>query len=187
MPLQVQCPSCDSTLNAPDGLIGKTAACPKCKQPVNIAAPDPVAAPAPEPKRRSRPATEKQKAFATELGIIFDEGISAKDISAMIDAALDREERMEEGAIEPHLKTLRKCTESELIDEMGKRGYQAFMVFWEEEITGTRIMSTDGLASEQIRQALVIILYEYARQAGVEFEDAGQQLLAFLAKCARGR
>ncbi len=104
--IQIQCPSCGAKLRARESLVGKTVSCPKCKQSVSIpeVAPSPAAVEAirptsvntidgtlgyaiPTKRRRERPATDKQKEYATDLGIEFDDGISAKKISAMIDAA----------------------------------------------------------------------------------------------------
>lgn len=41
MPIQVTCPSCSRSFNAPDGAAGKRAKCPKCGSPIDIPAPAP--------------------------------------------------------------------------------------------------------------------------------------------------
>jgi hypothetical protein len=80
--------------------------------------------------RRTRPATERQKAFARDLGIEFREDINAREISVLIDAALEREERIATGEIDEHLKTLPRAEPGDMTAEMEPRGYRAYMVYW---------------------------------------------------------
>lgn len=65
MPIKVTC-SCGSSFAARDELAGRTVACPKCKQPLTIAAPQQAAAPAP---------------LHANAGLFDDIGLKARDTS----------------------------------------------------------------------------------------------------------
>src|ERR1700733_13499416 len=152
--IEIECPSCGAKLRAGAGLIGKTVDCPKCHKSINVSQPPSDIEPAkstvvntvdgklaevtvPAKRRRYRPATDKQKAFATELGIEFAPDVNAHDISIMIDKALDREYETDKDKVELRLKTLSQCDESEMLAELQRRGSHAFMITWkiEEEHT----------------------------------------------------
>lgn len=80
--MNVTCGSCGVNLQAKDELAGKTAKCPKCGNAIEIPKPTPPAA-----KAKIPPATERQKEYATSLGIKFPRDINRKDLSELIDAA----------------------------------------------------------------------------------------------------
>jgi TM2 domain-containing membrane protein YozV len=49
MPIIVTCPSCSTTLKAPDAAAGKKVKCPKCTSPITVPAPAPAPVADPEP------------------------------------------------------------------------------------------------------------------------------------------
>jgi hypothetical protein len=203
---EIQCKSCGAKLRAGVGLIGKTVNCPKCNNPLTVAVPpedielaktisvntvDGQVADAepPSKRRRYRPATEKQKEFATDLGIEFAPDINAHDISILIDKALDHEYETDRDKIELHLKTLKQCDQSEMLAELVKRGLHAFIISWptEQEHTNKtewQLNGAEGVTMDFVRFALVQLIYEYARQDGVDFDDVGQ-FLKFMARSAK--
>jgi hypothetical protein len=107
-----------------------------------------------KPTRKARPASERQKAFATDLGIQFDESVSARDLSTLIDAALAREEAITTGGIEDHLKVLTECEPSDMVKEMERRGCCAFMQYWDQhqdvEDFTTKIAMSDNLKLDMV-------------------------------------
>ena len=85
------CPSCGSRLSGKPKHVGRSMPCPKCKGTLTV----------PESPNTTQPATDKQKAFAIELGIEFPDDIAKDGLSKMIDAAVlkqddDRYLRMNE-------------------------------------------------------------------------------------------
>ena len=100
MPIQVNCPSCRASLNVKDGFAGKSGKCPKCGEIIQV--PEPTPQPASgvaKPKSTGEgtpipPATERQKEYARELGINFDDKINRRGISKLIDQAVkERDEQ----------------------------------------------------------------------------------------------
>ena len=94
MPIHVDCPSCRTALKVKDEFAGKRGKCPKCGKTVEIPnrAPAPTVA-ASEAKSREQkapvpPATERQKEYARELGITFDDNVNRREISKLIDHAV---------------------------------------------------------------------------------------------------
>ena len=88
-----QCTSCNTPLRAKPKLAGRTLACPKCK--VEIVVPEaPSSQPAVDPpaKPGPPPATEKQKAYATQLGVEFADEIDVRSMSKLIDDAQLKQE-----------------------------------------------------------------------------------------------
>jgi len=83
--MKVVCGACGVNLKAPDELAGKNAKCPKCGNSVQIPATSAQKRKAPIP-----PATERQKKYARELGIDFPPDINRRDISNLIDAAIEK-------------------------------------------------------------------------------------------------
>jgi hypothetical protein len=128
MTLRITCGGCGASLNVDEKHLGKKGKCPKCGEPVQISAPTEV-----QRTRKRRVATDRQKAFATDLGIHFEDNISSREISKLIDAALAREEALERGEIEQHLKTLAKAKPNEMVAELERRGISAFMFCWDDE------------------------------------------------------
>jgi DNA-directed RNA polymerase subunit M/transcription elongation factor TFIIS len=126
MSFQITCNKCAALLNVDEKNIGKTGKCFKCGNRIEIISPnndkqnDTLIEN--KPKRAVRSATEKQKEFARDLGIEFDENINMREISKLIDAALAREEALTPEEIELHLKTLPKSSPDEMIDEIQRRG-----------------------------------------------------------------
>ncbi len=94
---RIACPFCGARLSAKPKLAGRQLACPKCNGEFIVPSPpDTSPLPPPEPPlptADSKPAkrippTEKQIAFATELGVEFAEDIDRRDLSKLIDAAI---------------------------------------------------------------------------------------------------
>lgn len=83
--MKVICGSCGVNLKARDELAGKTAKCPKCGSAVEV----PTARPRPTKGNVPR-ATERQKEYATELGIDFSPDIDRRAISELIDVAVQK-------------------------------------------------------------------------------------------------
>jgi hypothetical protein len=91
----------------------------------------PQESPKPNKRRREpRLASERQKAFARDLGIEFPADISLQDMSKLIDATLEYESRIDAGEIETHLKTLHKCEAQDMVGEMERRGKFAVLFSW---------------------------------------------------------
>ncbi|HZZ28449.1 MAG TPA: hypothetical protein VFE46_10650 [Pirellulales bacterium] len=203
---EIQCKSCGAKLSAGVGLIGRTVNCPKCNNPLIVTVPpedielaktisvntvDGQVAYAEPPlqRRRYRPATDKQKAFAVDLGIDFAPDINAHDISILIDKALDHEYETDKDKIELHLKTLNQCSEDDLLAELTKRGSRAFVVSWPvnqdfAERTEWHINGGEGVTAEIIDFVLVQLLYAKAKQAGVPSHDI-TRFIDFLAQCSK--
>lgn len=94
MPIHVECPSCRAALKVKDEFAGRKGKCPKCGKTVEIPnrTPAPAGA-APEAKSSEQkapvpPATERQKEYAVELGLTFDDNINRREISKLIDHAV---------------------------------------------------------------------------------------------------
>jgi hypothetical protein len=83
--MKVVCNSCGVNLKAPEELAGKTAKCPKCGNPVDV--PTVLTR---KSKTSIPPATERQREYAIELGIDFPPDINRRDISKLIDAAVEK-------------------------------------------------------------------------------------------------
>jgi hypothetical protein len=103
--MKVVCSTCGVNLKAPDELAGKTAKCPKCGNAVEVPESTQPAKRIPIP-----PATERQKEYASELGIVFPPDINRRDISSLIDAAIQK----------------RDNERFQRLDELGKRENEAW-------------------------------------------------------------
>jgi predicted Zn finger-like uncharacterized protein len=147
MRIAVSCPQCDAKLKVEERLIGKSVKCPKCSHRFTIAAP---VAPAPTETPKVPPATDRQKEYARELGIAFDDSIDRRQISHLIDDAVKRrdeerntrvlamEERekdawvkMREEVLEELLEDhtlLTEASPNEMIEELTDRGVTAVLI-----------------------------------------------------------
>jgi len=95
----IACPKCNATLHVDEEHVGKQGKCRACGTSFVIPrACDPPPNDVRVPKRAQLPATDRQKAFARDLGIQFDESIDRNSISKLIAAAQEREntERFEQ-------------------------------------------------------------------------------------------
>lgn len=168
MPFQLTCPGCGAIHAVDEQYVGKMGKCNKCgtrillqPQPIEKASAPPTPPAQAKSRRKDRPATDKQKAFALDLGIEFEEGISAKRLSQLIDAALAYEEAVDSGQVEVQLKTLRKCEPSDMVEALRNRGESAILVHWDsaaassEEDFGGGISFSDNLSEEQMFSMLV--------------------------------
>ncbi|WP_436717215.1 hypothetical protein U8335_09500 [Roseiconus lacunae] len=90
---EFRCQSCDASLRANPKLAGRTLACPKCE--TEIVVPSPIQASTAGTKAIKKgppPATDKQKAYATQLGIEYPDDIDIRAMSQLIDEAQLRQE-----------------------------------------------------------------------------------------------
>ena len=156
MTLKITCGACGASLNVDEKHIGKKGNCPKCGKAVEIVDPQEKTR-----KKKPRPASDRQKAFATDLGITFDDSISSREISKLIDAALAREEALESGEIEKHLKNLAKAEPNEMVAELERRGISAFMFCWDDaerkgsETFTMSIEFTDNMPTEKVYHMII--------------------------------
>jgi hypothetical protein len=84
--MKVVCRTCNANLQARNELAGKTAKCPKCGNPVAV--PNSV----PRSKGTVPLATDRQNEFAASLGIDFPPDINRREISELIDAAVQKQD-----------------------------------------------------------------------------------------------
>jgi hypothetical protein len=176
MAIPVKCDGCGIIFSVDEKYVGKIGKCAKCGNRIPIVAPsvsegeeEPSVTniempPLPQkPNRSPRPATTKQKAFAEDLGIEFDEKITSREMSKLIDAALARQDNVDCGEvqIESHLKTLNKCHPSDMVEAMQKKGMCAFMFHWDPcetqscgELT-VRIAFSDNLTEKQVHKMII--------------------------------
>ena len=89
MAFRFKCTECNAKLKAKPEATGKSLRCPKCSSvlvvPEGPAAGTPVGA----PDSSTWCATNKQKAYASKLGIKFPTDVNRQEISAMIDRSLE--------------------------------------------------------------------------------------------------
>lgn len=174
MAIEVTCEGCSAKYSVKDELAGKTAKCAKCGGKICIVAPAPV--------KKVRPATTKQKDFATDLGIVFSEDISAREISTLIDAALARESALaaSEINIESHLKTVNECSDEELLDQFAERGTKGFLVSWdpEDDNSETLTLSIVGFGGSTTVQVFRAVSHIVGTQAENEGLDPLEWLMA---------
>jgi hypothetical protein len=143
--MNVKCAKCGVELKAKDDLAGKTAKCPKCGNVIRV--PESVAATA---KPTIPPATDRQREYATSLGIEFPPDINRKDLSEMIDLAVqhrdeerykkldqlgDREseawQKMREevlAEIDEHDCRLSKAEPSQMVQELANRNRGGILI-----------------------------------------------------------
>jgi hypothetical protein len=94
MSLRFSCPSCGSAIVGKASHAGKTLPCPKCKSSITVPGGEDVTSPSvtttrdPVQAREPVPATQKQRDFATSLGIKFSDDIDKESLSNLIDEAV---------------------------------------------------------------------------------------------------
>ena len=76
------------------------------------------------------PATEKQKAFARDLGIQFNEEINIEDMSNLLDAAIEERKSLLDGGADRKIKLLVDAEPGEMTAELERRGLQSFVCTW---------------------------------------------------------
>jgi len=149
------CPCCKASLRAKPKLAGRKLSCPKCK--ADIVVPDPPVEATSETAATTKtgppPATEKQKAYATTLGVVFPDDIDIRAMSKLIDDAQLRQddERFErlnqlqeaESQVREELRAevLAECDEEDprlshatpeqIMEAMGSRDIGAIMITFE--------------------------------------------------------
>lgn len=81
--IETVCSACKVALSVKAALAGKRVKCPKCGGELEIKKP-------PTPKKKAPLATERQKEFALELGIVFPDDITRPEISELIAEAVEK-------------------------------------------------------------------------------------------------
>ncbi len=81
--IEIVCSTCKVALSVKAALAGKRVKCPKCGGELEIKKP-------PTPKKKAPLATERQKEFALELGIVFPDDITRPEISELIAEGVDK-------------------------------------------------------------------------------------------------
>jgi hypothetical protein len=200
MPIQVPCSGCGAVLNVEEKHLGKTGKCIKCGLRFMIVhdrqedsrehteesgnsrrqgnEEDSQGSSLPPRTYKVRSATPKQRAFATDLGIKFDENISAREISALIDAALARQDAIacREIEIEAHLKTLRECEPEEMVDQIAKRGFNTLLLTWtkleycnDPEEVSFKLFNSDNMTMDDVHYGLAFIVLQMLDREKLDF------------------
>ena len=81
--IEIVCSACKVALSVKAALAGKRVKCPKCGGELEIKK-------ASTPKKKAPLATERQKEFALELGIVFPDDITRPEISELIAEAVEK-------------------------------------------------------------------------------------------------
>ena len=152
----IACPKCNLALHVDDEHVGKQGKCRACGTSFVIPRPcDPSPNDVRVPNRSRLPATDRQKAFARDLGIQFDESIDRNSMSKLIAAAQERQdaerieqlERLEDRESEVYRQIreeillevdkddprLSKATSLEMMKALGKHGIGAILVTFKGE------------------------------------------------------
>jgi len=155
MPIQLVCSGCNAKITAKDKLAGKRVKCPKCQTVLDIPVAE-VEDLSPTPQETSKPippATDRQKEYALSLGIEFAPDINRREISELINEAVEKrdEERfrkLEElsdreseawneirrevlAQIDEEDCRLSKATPMQIVEELGTRGQGAVLITFE--------------------------------------------------------
>jgi DNA-directed RNA polymerase subunit RPC12/RpoP len=131
--ISVICKKCGAKFSASRRAEGQKLKCLKCESAILIAESGP-------------PATQKQKEFAKDLGIEFNESVSKAEMTRLITAALaqaDEDQRLQLAALDAREKAaaerkakkagtegvnLATASPEQMVEEMAARGLAAFMV-----------------------------------------------------------
>jgi hypothetical protein len=122
-----------------------------------------------------RKATAKQLEFARELGLNVPDDITAAQVSVLIDAALEdqREEAaatiLPGGKIDPWLRVLRDSTPDDMVNELHRRGVNAFLVSWEEGEKGSCTLTHGGMEIEEVYDSLFLMGLAIIKRRNPEF------------------
>jgi hypothetical protein len=160
--MKLKCSNRGARLQAKAEVAGKTAKCPTCGESIEI----PVA-PAPSQKKPVPLATERQKEYATELGIDFPPEISRRELSALIDDAVQKQdeegyERLEElgkreseawqqmreavlKEIDEEDCRLSAAQPQQIVDELGNRNLGAILIWFDIDDIDRLIKSAEGV------------------------------------------
>jgi len=171
----VICTNCGTKLKVEARLAGKRGKCPKCHSGIDIPVPEEQTG-----KPPAKAATEKQKEFAKSLGINFPPDITRRQMSDLIDEALERRDeerfrRLDElsereseayaevreeifAQLDEEDRRLSKATPEEIIEEFERRDKGAILVTFDfderdiEDLTGHEINTcfTGDLTKENV-------------------------------------
>jgi hypothetical protein len=189
--MDINCPSCGVKLKAKDELAGKSRNCPKCGSVIEIPKP------APPPRKPSGPlATERQKDYATTLGIQFTPDVTRREISDLIDAAVDRrdEDRMRRldelgsreseawqkmreevlAEIDQDDCRLSKATAAQIVEEFANRDQGAILIWFGiddidfDDLAGAKftISFSENMTEKEMGFVVLAARYMLARRAG---------------------
>jgi hypothetical protein len=110
-----------------------------------------------------RPASESQKKFARDLGLQFDDAITNRELSALIDAALP---------------THRDLSPAEMVNQLEKHGLKSLMITWrkpegEADLVQTvlELISSDGLSADDIHYILAAVVSQFLAQEELTFAE----------------
>jgi len=148
------CGSCGKKLKAKDELAGKTAKCPKCGNAIEI--------PRAAPNTKIPPATERQKDYATSLGIDFPSDIDRKEISQLIDTAVQQRD-------ERRFKQLSELSDRE--SEAWRAMREEVLAEIDEEDCRLSKAQQDQMVEELANRNRGAILISFALDDVVDFED----------------
>lgn len=86
------------------------------------------------------PATEKQKAFARDLGIEFSQEINIEEMSNLLDAAIEKRKFLLDGGADKKITLLVDATPGDMTAELLRRGLQSFVCTWKlEDMVGDHV------------------------------------------------
>lgn len=151
MPIPITCNNCNAKISAKDTLAGKRVKCPKCDSVLQIPLATKANAPSDETPAKPIPAaTERQKEYARALGLEFPADVNVKEISKMIDAAVEKRdderfrkldelnaretaawEKMRQevlAEIDEDACRLSQATPQQMVDELAGRGRGAVLI-----------------------------------------------------------
>jgi hypothetical protein len=161
MKYEFPCPSCNALLRAKPDLAGSIVACPKCSAQLAVPAPPAASDGKAAEEKKVRPATDKQKAYARELGLSFDDDIDRRAISKLIDGALGKEEleRYDRlNALQDKENELRAQFRAEIMAECDADDPRMSVA--------TKDQILEGLNRRQI--GAILVTFEYGVLGGVE-------------------
>lgn len=188
--ITVACPTCHKSFHISAAYAGKQGRCSACGTKISIPAGTATVRP-PEQEGGSPPATDRQKEFARELGIDVPANVTRREISKLIDAAVEardmkrydeldelsnreseayqrvREEVIEELRDEGRL--LADDPESQLLEHFSNNGLAAVVITFDEgaEFPGEVEFSmsrTDGLSSDDLHSVITLLALKLSQR-----------------------
>jgi aspartate aminotransferase-like enzyme len=135
-------------------------ACPGCSTKI-VVPPPPTEENSPSKSKAVPPATEKQKQFATELGVEFPDSIDRRAISELIDAALQKqdEERFDRlNALQNNENNVREEIRAEIMAECDEDDPRV------STVTTEQLMEAYAMRDK----GAILISFEYGVLSGIE-------------------
>jgi hypothetical protein len=110
-----------------------------------------------------RQASEAQKRFARDLGIKFEENVTNRELSALIDSALP---------------THRDLSPAEMVNQLEKDGLKSLVITWrkpEMEVdlaqTVLELIASDGMSPDDIHFVLAAVVSQFLAQEELTFPE----------------